>query len=97
LFDVDRSVVAEHLKNIFDQKELDETSTCANYAQVAYSVKTYVIDTFSKQGYVLDKSRLIHVQIFDKDYFEHLIKNELTELNEIVTMYLDYATRQARR
>ena len=27
----------------------------------------------------------------------YLIKEELTELNEIVTMYLDYATRQARR
>lgn len=153
---------------------------------------TKVLDTFTKQGYVLDKSRLINGQIFDEDYFEHLIaeiqeiraserrfyqkitdiyatavdydknsqmtrefyatvqnkmhyavhgntaaevivaradhnkehmglkswknapdgkivktdvsiaknyleKEELTELNEIVTMYLDYATRQARR
>ena len=153
---------------------------------------TKVLDTFTKQGYVLDKSRLINGQIFDEDYFEHLIaeiqeiraserrfyqkitdiyatsvdydknsqvtrefyatvqnkmhyavhgstaaevivaranhtkehmglkswknapdgkivktdvsiaknyleKDELAELNEIVTMYLDYATRQARR
>ena len=34
LFDVDRSVVTKHLKNIFDSKELDENSTCANFAQV---------------------------------------------------------------
>ena len=27
----------------------------------------------------------------------YLAKDEITELNEIVTMYLDYATRQARR
>ena len=27
----------------------------------------------------------------------YLSKNEIQELNEIVTMYLDYATRQARR
>ena len=27
----------------------------------------------------------------------YLSKNEMQELNEIVTMYLDYATRQARR
>ena len=27
----------------------------------------------------------------------YLKKEEITELNEIVTMYLDYATRQARR
>ena len=149
---------------------------------------TKVLDTFTKQGYVLDKSRLINGQIFDEDYFElrfrkseqvnedftrksqiyatavdydknsqvtrefyatvqnkmhyavhgntaaevivaradhnkehmglkswknapdgkivktdvsiaknYLEKEELAELNEIVTMYLDYATRQARR
>ena len=206
LFDVDRSVVTKHLSNIFKEGELDENSTCANFAQVADDGKTYkykfyslaaiiavgyrinseratqfrtwatkVLDTFTKQGYVLDKSRLINGQIFDEDYFEHLIaeiqeiraserrfyqkitdiyatvqnkmhyavhgntaeevivaradhnkehmglkswknapdgkivktdvsiaknyleKEELAELNEIVTMYLDYATRQARR
>jgi hypothetical protein len=104
---------------------------------------TRVLDTFAKQGYVLDKNRLINGQIFDEDYFDHLIaeiqeiraserrfyqkitdiyatavdydkdsnltrefyatvqnkiyKEEISELNEIVTMYLDYATRQARR
>jgi hypothetical protein len=223
LFDVDRSVVTKHLNNIFKEGELDENSTCANFAQVADNGKTYhykfyslaaiiavgyrtnseratqfriwatkVLDTFTKQGYVLDKSRLINGQIFDEDYFEHLIaeiqeiraserrfyqkitdiyatavdydkdsnttrefyatvqnkmhyavhgntaaevivaradhkkehmgltswknapegkivktdvsvaknyldKEEISELNEIVTMYLDYATRQARR
>ena len=34
LFDVDRSVVTKHLKHIFKNKELDENSTCANFAQV---------------------------------------------------------------
>ena len=223
LFEVDRSVVTKHLKNIFESKELDEKSTCANFAQVADNGKTYqykfyslpaiiavgyrinstratqfrqwatrVLDAFAKQGYVLDKDRLINGQIFDEDYFEHLIseiqeiraserrfyqkitdiystavdyspaskitqdffaevqnkmhfaahghtaaelivdradhrkehmgltswknapdgkivkadvsvaknylyQNELSEMNEIVTMYLDYATRQARR
>jgi hypothetical protein len=28
---------------------------------------------------------------------KYLQKDEITELNEIVAMYLDYATRQARR
>ena len=206
LFDVDRSVVTKHLKNVFEEKELDENSVCAKFAQTADDGKTYqykfyslaaiiavgyrinseravqfrtwatkVLETFTKQGYVLDKSRLINGQIFDEDYFEHLIaeiqeiraserrfyqkitdiyatvqnkmhyavhgntaaevivaranhnkehmgltswknapdgkivktdvtvaknylqKEELAELNEIVTMYLDYATRQARR
>lgn len=223
LFDVDRSVVTKHLKNIFESSELYENSVCAKFAQTADDGKTYnykfyslaaiiavgyrinseratqfrtwatkVLDTFTKQGYVLDKSRLINGQIFDEEYFEHLIaeiqeiraserrfyqkitdiyatavdydknsqvtrefyatvqnkmhyavhgntaaevivaradhnkehmglkswknapdgkivktdvsiaknyleKEELSELNEIVTMYLDYATRQARR
>ncbi len=34
---------------------------------------TKVLEAFTKQGYVLDKSRLINGQIFDEDYFEHLI------------------------
>ena len=110
LFDIDRSVVTKHLKNIFESKELDENSTCANFAQVADNGKTYqykfyslsaiiavgyransgratqfrqwatkVLDTFTKQGYVLDKNRLINGQIFDEDYFEHLI----AEIQEI--------------
>ena len=40
-FDVDRSVVIKHLKNIYESCELSEDSTCANYAQVADNGKTY--------------------------------------------------------
>lgn len=35
LFDVDRSVVTKHLKNIFSENELQEDSGCANFAQTA--------------------------------------------------------------
>jgi hypothetical protein len=31
LFDVDRSVVTKHLKNIYESGELSEESTCANF------------------------------------------------------------------
>jgi hypothetical protein len=110
LFEIDRSVVTKHIKNIFETGELDEDSTCANFAQVADNGKTYqykfyslsaiiaigyrtnseraiqfrkwatkVLETFTKQGYVLDKDRLINGQIFDEDYFEHLI----SEIQEI--------------
>lgn len=40
---------------------------------------TKVLETFTKQGYVLDKERLINGQIFDDDYFDHLI----SEIQEI--------------
>lgn len=110
LFDVDRSVVTKHIKNIFESGELSEESVCAKFAQTADDGKTYqykfyslsaiiavgyrtnsaratqfrqwatkVLDTFTKQGYMLDKERLINGQIFDEDYFEHLI----SEIQEI--------------
>ena len=110
LFDVDRTVVTKHLKNIFETGELEEDSVCAKFAHTADDGKTYqykfyslsaiiavgyrtnseralqfrqwatkVLDTFTKQGYVLDKNRLINGQIFDEDYFEHLI----SEIQEI--------------
>ncbi len=110
LFDIDRSVVTKHLKNLFFEGELNEETVCAKFAQTADDGKTYhykfyslsaiiavgyrtnseramqfrvwatkVLDTFAKQGYVLDKKRLINGQIFDEDYFEHLI----AEIQEI--------------
>ena len=42
LFDVDRSVVTKHLKNIFQDGELTEEATRAKFAQVADSGKTYL-------------------------------------------------------
>lgn len=40
---------------------------------------TRVLAAFTRQGYVLDKDRLINGQIFDEDYFDHL----LSEIQEI--------------
>ena len=34
LFDRDRSVIQRHIKNIFKENELEESSTCAKFAQV---------------------------------------------------------------
>lgn len=110
LFDIERSVVTKHLKNIYASDELSQNATCANFAQVADNGKTYrykfyslaaiiavgyrtnsdratqfrqwatkVLEAFTKQGYVLDKNRLINGQIFDEEYFDHLI----SELQEI--------------
>ncbi len=110
LFDVGRTVVTKHLKNLFREGELSEESVCAKFAQTADDGKTYnykfyslaaiiavgyrtnsvratqfriratkVLNTFTKQGYVLDKERLINGQIFNEDYFDHLI----AEIQEI--------------
>ena len=110
LFDIERSVVTKHLKNIFTTGELTEKSVCAIFAHTADDGKTYqykfyslpaiiavgyranscratefrqwatrILETFAKQGYLLDKERLINGKIFDDDYFEHLI----SEIQEI--------------
>lgn len=43
LFEVDRTVVTKHLRNIFKSKELDEDSVCAKFAHTAKDGKSYVI------------------------------------------------------
>lgn len=143
LFDVDRSVVTKHLSNIFKEGELDENSTCANFAQVADNGKTYNYKFYSlaaiiavgyrinseqatvqnKMHYAVHGNTAAEVIVARADHNKehmglkswknapdgkivktdvsiaknYLEKEELAELNEIVTMYLDYATRQARR
>jgi hypothetical protein len=51
LFDIDRSVVAKHLKNIFGDGELDENSVCAKFAQTVDDGKTYQYKFFIVGNY----------------------------------------------
>jgi hypothetical protein len=56
LFGVDRSVVARHLKNIFETFELEETSVCAKIAHTAedgksYDTKFYRLEAILAVGY----------------------------------------------
>jgi hypothetical protein len=57
LFQVDRTVVSKHLKNIFISNELDEFSTCAIFAHMGndgkqrYQTKTYNLDAILSVGY----------------------------------------------
>ncbi len=62
LFDVDRSVVTKHLKNIYESGELAEDSTCANFAQVAdngktYQYKFYALSAIIAVGYRINSAR----------------------------------------
>ena len=50
LFGVDRSVVTKHLKTIFEDCEVEESSTCANFAQVADNGKTYNYKFYGRLG-----------------------------------------------
>jgi hypothetical protein len=56
LFDIDRSVITKHLKNIFESGELQEDSVCANFAHTAadgktYQTKFYNLDAIISVGY----------------------------------------------
>lgn len=56
LFAVDRTSITKHIKNIFDDKELDEKSVCANFAHTgsdgkSYDVKHYNLDMILSVGY----------------------------------------------
>ena len=62
LFDVDRSVVTKHLKNIFSENELQEDSVCANYAHTAedgkeYQTKFYSLEAIIAVGYRVNSER----------------------------------------
>ena len=62
LFDVDRSVITKHLKNIFDTHELEEDSVCAFFAHTAedgksYNTKYYNLDAIISVGYWVNSKR----------------------------------------
>ncbi|MBN8566241.1 MAG: hypothetical protein J0M25_05855 [Flavobacteriales bacterium] len=63
LFNIDRTVIGRHLKNIFKENELDEKGVCANFAQT------------TKHGAIQGKTNLKNIE----DYrLEELIIKDLT-------------------
>ena len=62
LFDVDRTVVTKHLKNIFETAELQHDSVCAKIAHTAddgkvYDTKFYNLDAIISVGYRVNSIR----------------------------------------
>ena len=62
LFEVDRSVITKHLKNIFSENELQEDSVCANFAHTAedgksYQTKFYSLESIIAVGYRVNSER----------------------------------------
>ena len=52
LFNVDRSVVTKHLKNIFSDNELEKDSVCANFAHTAEDGKKYQTNFYSLEAII---------------------------------------------
>ena len=80
LFDVDRSVVTKHLKNVYESGELAEDSTCAKFAQVADNGKTYQYKFYSLSAIIakafaeseFEQYRIIQDRLYQSD-FDRLI------------------------
>ena len=47
LFDRDKSTVSRHIKNVFDEGELDRNTVVANFATTAADGKTYQVDYYN--------------------------------------------------
>ena len=64
VFDLERSVVTKHIRNILKDKELDEKSVCAKFAHTAndgkkYQVQYYSLDIILAVGYRANSVRAI--------------------------------------
>ena len=69
LFDVDRSVITKHLKNIFELNELNQDSVCAIFAHTAedgktYNTQFYNLDAIISVGYRVNSLRTIPIRLW---------------------------------
>jgi len=80
LFDVDRSVITKHLKNIFENGELEENSVGAKIAHTApdgktYQTKFYNLDAIIAVGYRVNSTQATQFRIWaTKILKEYIIK-----------------------
>lgn len=80
LFNVDRSVITKHLKNIFESDELDKESVCAKFAHTAVDGKTYTtqfynLDAIISVGYRVNSLKATQFRIWaTKTIKEYIIK-----------------------
>lgn len=82
LFGVDRSVITKHLKNIFDEQELDKNSTCAKIAQVQIEgnrkvnrqMEYYSLDAIIAVGYRVNSKEATKFRIWATKTLKEYIK-----------------------
>lgn len=86
VFDIDRSVVSKHIKNIFKDKELDEKVVCANFAHTTKhgslsdktqtrEIKYYNLDIILAVGYRTSSNKAIHFRQWATSVLKSYIQN----------------------
>jgi len=80
LFEVDRTVITKHLKNLFLEAELSENSVCAKIAHTAldgkkYNTKFYNLDAIIAVGYRVNSKKATMFRIWATNILkEYIIK-----------------------
>jgi len=80
IFDVGRTTITEHLKNIFESNELDENSVCRKIRHTAadgkaYNTKFYNLDAIISVGYRVNSKQATQFRIWANSVLkEYLIK-----------------------
>ncbi len=69
LFDIDRSVITKHLRNIFKERELQKNSVSAKIAHTAadgktYKIQFYNLDAIISVGYRVNSQRATQFRIW---------------------------------
>ena len=79
LFQRDKSTISRHIKNIFDEGELDRNSVVTNFATTAadgkmYQVDYYNLDVIISVGYRVKSQRGVQFRIWAADILKEYIK-----------------------
>ncbi|MEA3352525.1 MAG: RhuM family protein [Campylobacterota bacterium] len=96
VFDIDRSVVSRHIKNIFKDNELDEKEVCANFAHTTKhgsqsnktqtrDIKYYSLDIILAVGYRTNSIKAIHFRKWATSVLKEYITNGYTINSDKIT------------
>src|SRR3990167_5174974 len=110
LFDVDRTVVTKHIKNIYLESELDKNRTCAKIARVQLegnrkvnrSVEFYNLDAILSVGYRVNSLQATQFRIWATERLKEYIIKGFTMDDELLktpnyTFGQDYFEEQSAR
>jgi len=96
LFNVERSVITKHIRNILKDKELNEFSVCAKFAHTAgdgkiYQVQYYNLDVILSVGYRVNSKKATQFrQWATKTLREYITKGYVINRNQISKNYDSY-------
>ena len=96
LFERDRSVISKHIKNVFNEGELEENLVCAYFAHTAtdgkrYKVKYYNLDMVISIGYRVKSKRGILFRYWANNILrEYLLKGYVINENRVTVSNENY-------